>query len=46
LRDVEQSYIRHVYRTTNGSIKDCSTILGIDRTTLWRHLRKQSLAQE
>ncbi|WP_319244631.1 sigma 54-interacting transcriptional regulator [uncultured Propionivibrio sp.] len=44
LRDVEQSYIRHVYQTTNGSIKECSAILGIDRTTLWRHLRKQSMA--
>ena len=39
LKSLEDQYIDYVYKTTNGSIKECSAILGIDRTTLWRRIK-------
>jgi len=41
LKDLEEEYIEHVYKKTNGSIKECSAILGIDRTTLWRRIKEK-----
>jgi transcriptional regulator with PAS, ATPase and Fis domain len=39
LKEIENDYIQHVFRKTNGSIKAASAILGVDRTTLWRRMR-------
>jgi transcriptional regulator of acetoin/glycerol metabolism len=39
LKGLEDEYIEHVYKKTKGSIKECSAILGIDRTTLWRRIK-------
>jgi PAS domain S-box-containing protein len=44
LREVEDWYIRQVYREAKGSVKECSAILGIDRTTLWRRIKEIPLA--
>lgn len=41
LKDLEDEYIEHVYQKTNGSMKDCSAVLGIDRTTLYRRIREK-----
>ena len=41
LKSLEDEYIDYVYKTTNGSIKECSAILGIDRTTLWRRIKER-----
>ena len=40
LKDMENEYISHVFRKTQGSIKESSAILGIGRTTLWRKIRE------
>lgn len=40
LKQLENEYIDYVYKKSNGSIKDCSSILGIDRTTLWRRIKE------
>ncbi|MEI7429063.1 MAG: sigma 54-interacting transcriptional regulator [Betaproteobacteria bacterium] len=40
LKDMEECYINHVFKKTNGSIKESSAILGIDRSTLWRRIKK------
>ena len=45
LKSLEDEYIEHVYKKTNGSIKDCSAILGIDRTTLWRRIKEKRTQQ-
>lgn len=39
LKSLEDEYIEYVLKTTNGSMKECSAILGIDRTTLWRRIK-------
>jgi len=44
LKEVEQSYIDYVFQKANGSIKEASAILGIDRTTLWRHITKRQIS--
>jgi len=40
LKDVEDEYIDYVFKKTNGSIKETSSILGIGRTTLWRRINE------
>jgi len=42
LREVEEAHIRRVLRQTGGNRRLAAEILGIDRKTLWRRLRKQS----
>ncbi len=39
LKDIENKYIEYVYRKTNGSIKESSSLLGVDRSTLWRRIK-------
>jgi DNA-binding NtrC family response regulator len=39
LKEIENSYIEHIFQKTNGSISAASLILGIDRTTLWRRMK-------
>lgn len=46
LREVEDWYIQQVFKKAKGSIKECSAILGIDRTTLWRRIKEKQLALE
>lgn len=41
LKGLEDEYIEYVYKKTNGSIKDCCAVLGIDRTTLWRRIKEK-----
>lgn len=41
LKSLESDYIDYVFKRTNGSIKESSAILGIDRTTLWRHIKEK-----
>jgi transcriptional regulator with PAS, ATPase and Fis domain len=43
LEDVEKWYIGHILRHTNGSVAKSSSILGIDRTTLWRRIKSQGI---
>jgi DNA-binding NtrC family response regulator len=40
LIDLEEEYINHVLRCLNGKKNRAAKILGIDKTTLWRKLRK------
>lgn len=46
LKEMEDSYIKHVFKETNGSLKATSTILGIDRTTLWRRIKGRPALRE
>ena len=45
LKGLEDEYIEYAYKKTNGSIKDCAAILGIDRTTLWRRIKEMQARQ-
>lgn len=40
LVELEQEYISHVLKCTNGKKTKAAKILGIDKTTLWRKLRR------
>jgi DNA-binding NtrC family response regulator len=37
---MEQEYIKHVLKFAAGKKMEAAKILGIDKTTLWRKLRK------
>lgn len=40
LNELEQEYITHVLRCFNGKKTKAAEVLGIDKTTLWRKLRR------
>jgi two-component system response regulator HydG len=40
LADIEQAYISHVLHHTGGKKTKAAQILGIDKTTLWRKLKR------
>ncbi len=40
LNELEQEYINHVLRCFNGKKTKAAAVLGIDKTTLWRKLRR------
>ncbi len=40
LHELEQQYIQHVLQCCNGKKTQAAQILGIDKTTLWRKLRR------
>jgi DNA-binding NtrC family response regulator len=40
LEKLEQEYISHVLRCCNGKKTQAAKLLGIDKTTLWRKLRR------
>lgn len=44
LKALEDEYIEYAYKKTSGSIKECSAMLGIDRTTLWRRLKEMQIS--
>lgn len=46
LAEVESEYIEHVFRSTRGSIKKSSEILGIGRSTLWRKVKMLGIQPE
>jgi transcriptional regulator of acetoin/glycerol metabolism len=41
LKDLQESYIDYVYKKTNGSLKESSSILGVGRTTIWRRIKEK-----
>ena len=43
LEELEQDYIRHILHLTGGSRTRAAEILGIDRTSLWRKMKKYGL---
>ena len=43
LDELEKDYIRHVLALTNGSRTRTAQILGIERTSLWRKMKKYNL---
>jgi DNA-binding NtrC family response regulator len=43
LEDLEQAYIQHVLRHSGGKKTRAARILGIDKTTLWRKLKRYDL---
>lgn len=43
LAELERDYIRHILNLTGGIRSDAAQILGIDRVSLWRKLKKYSL---
>lgn len=46
LEKLEQDYISHVLRCFNGKKTKVASILGIDKTTLWRKLRRYDVNDE
>ena len=43
LEQLEQDYIAHVLRLTDGARSRTAEILGIDRASLWRKIKKYGL---
>ncbi|MBW1773025.1 MAG: sigma-54-dependent Fis family transcriptional regulator, partial [Deltaproteobacteria bacterium] len=43
LEKLEQDYIRHILHLTGGVRTRAAEILGIDRTSLWRKMKKYGL---
>lgn len=43
LEEIEQDYIRHVLKQTDGMRRRTADILGIDRASLWRKMKKFGL---
>ncbi|MDY6974426.1 MAG: helix-turn-helix domain-containing protein, partial [Thermodesulfobacteriota bacterium] len=46
LEEVEARHINKILRKTNGSRTEAAAILGIDRRTLYRKIKKYKLAFE
>ncbi|MDH5395239.1 MAG: sigma-54 dependent transcriptional regulator [Gammaproteobacteria bacterium] len=46
LEQLEQEYIQHVLRCNKGKKTKAAKILGIDKTTLWRKLRRYDITEE
>lgn len=44
LAQLEQDYISHLLKITGGARSDTADILGIDRTSLWRKMKKYNLS--
>jgi len=40
LDELNKEYIKYILNKTNGSMKEASNLLGIDRTTIWRKLKE------
>lgn len=40
LDELNKEYIKYTLNKTNGSMKEASNLLGIDRTTIWRKLKE------
>jgi DNA-binding NtrC family response regulator len=43
LEELEQDYIAHVLKQTGGFRRQTAEILGIDRASLWRKMKKFGL---
>jgi len=43
LENVEQSHICHILRICRGNQREAARLLGIDKTTLWRKLKKYGM---
>jgi len=43
LKDLQEGYIDYVYKKTNGSLKESSSILGVGRTTIWRRIKEKQI---
>lgn len=46
LNELEQEYIQHVLKCFKGKKTKAAKILGIDKTTLWRKLRRYDITEE
>jgi DNA-binding protein Fis len=44
LEELEQDYVRHVLNLTGGNRTQAAQILGIDRASLWRKMKRHGLA--
>lgn len=40
LKEVQKEYIKYILKKCNGSIKEASDILDVNRTTIWRNLKE------
>ncbi|TJX68827.1 PAS domain S-box protein [Soehngenia saccharolytica] len=40
LEELNKEYMKYVLSSKNGSVKEASKILGVDRTTIWRKLKE------
>ena len=46
LEELEQEYIAHVLKCFDGKKTKAARVLGIDKTTLWRKLRRYDPGEE